>query len=172
MSCMWLAASFSKVIPSSHHRNLLGPCNPPHFLDVLVTELGANCADPRGGSWFGRIAEQSPLTGCEPNTLVEISSEYTPTNFLSRRTSFTTDLNNVPSDFTELHDERQLSSPLSSHEREEIASPFSASVHQQAAASGSQNHPASSSVIKSVAKFRCWNVEKSLLTGKRGCKPS
>ena len=166
MSCMWLATSFSKVIPSPHHRDLLGPCNPPHFPDVLVTELGANCADPRGGSWFGRIAEQSPLTSYEPNSRVEISSEYTPTNFLSRRTSFTTDLNNVPSD------ERQLTSPLSTQERGVIASPFSASVHKQAAASGSQQQPASSSVIKSLANVRCWNVEKSLLTGTRGCKPS
>lgn len=44
------------------HRNLLGlPGIPPRFHDVLVTELGANCADPRGGSWFGRMAGQSPL---------------------------------------------------------------------------------------------------------------
>ena len=44
-------------------RSLLGlPDNPPRFRDVLVTESGANCADQRSGSWFGRMAEQSPLT--------------------------------------------------------------------------------------------------------------
>ena len=32
----------------------------------LQTELGANCADPRSGSWFDRMAEQSPLTGTSP----------------------------------------------------------------------------------------------------------
>ena len=45
------------------HRNLLGlPDNLPRFSEVLVTELGGNCADPRNGSWFDRIAERSPLT--------------------------------------------------------------------------------------------------------------
>ena len=44
-------------------RNLLGLlANPPRFPSKKKTELGANCADPRGGSWFGRMAEQSPLT--------------------------------------------------------------------------------------------------------------
>ena len=62
--------------------------NPPRFPDVLVTELGATCADPRGAPLFGRTAEQSPLTGYEPNGLVEISCEYTPINFPSRRNSF------------------------------------------------------------------------------------
>ena len=60
------------------HRNLLGlPDNPPRFSRLLETELGANCADPWGGSWFGRKAEQSPLTGYEPKDLIEISSEHT-----------------------------------------------------------------------------------------------
>ena len=46
------------------HRNLFGLLdNPPRFPDVLVTELGAICADPRGGSWLGRMAERSPFTG-------------------------------------------------------------------------------------------------------------
>ena len=43
----------SIAISSMFHRN------PPRVLDVLVTELGANCADPQGGSSFGRMAEQS-----------------------------------------------------------------------------------------------------------------
>ena len=68
------------------HRNLLSlPDNPPRFPDVLVTELGANCADPWAGSWFGRMTEQGPLNDA-------------PTAAASD---------------TEFHDERQLTSPLS-----------------------------------------------------------
>ena len=96
------------------HRNLHGlPDIPPRFPDLLVTELGANCADPRGGS--GRMAEQSPLTGCEPNNLIESFSEYTTINLLSRRNIFSTDINDVPttataSDVTETLDAGQLPS--------------------------------------------------------------
>ena len=55
------------------HRNLLGlPANPVHLPTSLETGLGANCAAPRSGSWFGRMAEQSPLTSfaldCELET--------------------------------------------------------------------------------------------------------
>ena len=60
----------------SHH-NIRGlPGDPPRFSDVLVTELIANWADAWRGSWFACVAELSPLTGCEPNSLIEISSEY------------------------------------------------------------------------------------------------
>ena len=44
-------------------RNRLGLLvNPLCMLDVLVTASGTNCADPRSTSWFGRMAERSPLT--------------------------------------------------------------------------------------------------------------
>ena len=36
--------------------------NPVNFPTLLETELGTNCVDPRGRLWFGRTAEQSPLT--------------------------------------------------------------------------------------------------------------
>ena len=98
------------------------------FLAVLVKELGANCGEPQGGSWFGCVAEQSPLTDYEPN-----SQNIVPT-----------DIDDVPtmvaSDVTEANKAGQMISPLFTREREVIASPFSASVHQQAAASGSQYH--------------------------------
>ena len=59
------------------HHNIGGlPDDHSRFPDVLVTELIANWADPRRGSWFGRMAELSLLTGYEPNSLIEISSEY------------------------------------------------------------------------------------------------
>ena len=45
------------------HRTLLGvPDLPLLFPTTLVTESGTPCADPRCGSWFGRMAEQSPRT--------------------------------------------------------------------------------------------------------------
>ena len=50
----------------SHH-NLLGLlANSLRFPASLETELGANCTDPRNGSCFGRMAEQSPLTFFPP----------------------------------------------------------------------------------------------------------
>ena len=55
--------TISKVIPSFHVPSQFPWSDiPPPFFDLLVTVLGANCSDPRSGSWFGRMAEQSPLT--------------------------------------------------------------------------------------------------------------
>ena len=34
-------------------------------------------ATQRGGMLFGRLVEQSPLTGCEPKTCINVSSEHT-----------------------------------------------------------------------------------------------
>ena len=43
------------------HRRLLGLSDHPlAFPATLVTEPGSTCADPRSGSLFGRMAEQSP----------------------------------------------------------------------------------------------------------------
>ena len=44
------------------HRNLLGLLD--HHLDfpLMVTESGTTCADPRSGSWLGRMAEVSRMT--------------------------------------------------------------------------------------------------------------
>ena len=104
------------------HRSLLGlPANPPRFPTLLETELGANCANPRSGSWFGCTVEQNPLTGSEPSSLIEISSEYTPINFHSRRNNCNADLNSVPttiaaSAVADFHGERQLTSPLFTQE--------------------------------------------------------
>ena len=134
------------------HRNLLGlHANPPHFPCLLETELGANCADPRSGSWFGRMAEQRPLTGYEPNSLLEISSEYTPINFNSVPTT------TAASDVADFHDERQLTSPLFTQETKESANPFRTSVHQQK----QQQAAASSQCQKSVANVECWELRET-----------
>ena len=50
-------------------RNLLGlPERRSSYPDGLETESGIPCIDPRGGGWFGRLAEQSPLTETLGNT--------------------------------------------------------------------------------------------------------
>ena len=176
-------------------RNLLGlPDRQPTFPDRLETEPGIPFIDPGGGGWFGRVAEQSPLTGYERNNLIEISSQHTPINFPSRRNSFSTDFNDVPtiaaSDATDTLD-AGMASPLFTQERE--VNPLSASVHQQGTASGSSNpqQPASPNVtnpwqtsnVGSCGKLQrcahvvrsCWklqrsdcsDVENSVLSGKR-----
>ena len=93
------------------------------------------------------MAEQSPITGYEPKDMVEISIEYTPTNFPTWKNSFTTDIDDVPSavasDITETIEAGQLTSPLFTQEREVSANPFGVSVFQQAAASSSQHHQVS-----------------------------
>ena len=105
------------------HRNLLGvPDPPPLFPATLATETGTTCADPLSGSWLGRMAEQSLLTGYEPEDLSEISSEHTPINFPSRKSSFSPDIDDVPtivaaSDTTETIEAGQLTSPLFTQER-------------------------------------------------------
>ena len=70
---------------------------------------------------------------------------------LSRKNSFTTDMDDVPtvvaSDITETTEAGHLTSPLSTKEREARANPFGVSGFQQAAANGSQQRPASSSSV-------------------------
>ena len=84
-----LESAFAQKSSFRHmfHRNLLGVSYPPsRFPTTLISESGTTCADPRNGSWFGRMAEQSSLTGSEPKDLIKISSEHTPINFPSERT--------------------------------------------------------------------------------------
>ena len=168
------------------HRNLLGVLdNPPRFPDVLVTESGATCADLRSGSWSGRTAEQSPFISDESKDLIEIASEHTPINFPSRKNSFNTDVNDVlttvaVSGITETIEAGQLTSPLFTQEWEVSSSPFGVSDFQQAAASSTEQQPASSSVVNlwqasnagSFGKLQrgdesSSNVERSLLRGTR-----
>ena len=56
--------------------------DPAPFSSTLITPTSSSllypshrtnpCASPQG-LWIGRMAEQSPLTGYEPNALVEVS---------------------------------------------------------------------------------------------------
>ena len=128
------------------------------FLIILLSFL------PR---WFRNQAQPTPIHGvvhCLAEWLSRVplqvmrpksrsrSPASTPINFPSRKNSFTTaDIDDLPavaaSDTTETIEAGQLTSPLFTQEQEVSANPFSTSVHQQAAASGSQQQPASSSVM-------------------------
>ena len=126
-------------------RNLLGlPDRRPIFPDRLETESGIPCVDPGSGGSFGRMAEQSRLTGCEPKNLIEISSQHTPINHLSRRNSFSTNLDDVPtsaaSDATDTLD-AGITSPLLTQERK--VNPVS--LCPAASSSKRQQHPAAAS---------------------------
>ena len=75
MSCAFESA-FSQESSCRHvfHRKLLGvPHHPPLFPTPLVTDSGTTCADPRSGSWLGRMAEQSPITPSRVQTQRRIS---------------------------------------------------------------------------------------------------
>ena len=57
----------SRLDDSSQHVSRVSqplgqPDRRPTFPDRLETEPGIPCIDPGGGGWFGRLAEQSPLT--------------------------------------------------------------------------------------------------------------
>ena len=125
-------SAFSQKSSCRHvfHRNLLCVLDPPPlFPAILVTESGTTCADPRRGSWFGWMAEQSPLTSYEPNRLIEISSQHTPINFPARFGG----LSQKP-----IVRDSWLHNCL--HRREVSANPFSVSFVHQAAAIDSQLH--------------------------------
>ena len=57
--------------------------------------MSPSTATPQGGLCFSRLAEQSPLTGDEPKSLVEVSSEYTPIVLPSRRCSLDTNADDL-----------------------------------------------------------------------------
>ena len=113
---------------------------PPTQSSLLNTGMSMNrCATPSGSLFFGRVAEQSLLTGYETKSLIEVSSEHTPINFPSRKGSFNSnDLTTTvaASGVTDTIEVGQLTSPLFSQEREVSASPsvsliFSSSKHLQ-----------------------------------------
>ena len=75
------------------------------------------------------MAEQSPLTNYEPKSLIDVSSEHTPIDILSRKNSFNTDVNDLTttvaaSEIAETIEAGPLTSPLFTQEREVSANPF------------------------------------------------
>ena len=107
--------------------------NPMSTSSLLNSSTSSNpCATPQEGLLFCRLTEQSPLTACEPKSLIEVSSEYTPISYPSRKNSLDTDFNDLAttvaaSERIDTADLVQLTSPLSTQEREVSANPFSVS---------------------------------------------
>ena len=126
------------------HRNLLGVPDPPPLSYPASYGIRHNLR--RSIGWFTLWPKSwaDPISCYEPEDLIDISSEYTPITFPSRKNSFTTDIDDVPtvvaSDITETIEAGQLTSPLFTQEREVSANPFGVSVFQPAA-SGSQQQP-------------------------------
>ena len=115
------------------------------------------CATPQGGLLFGHLAEQSPLTGYEPKSLIEGSSEHTPINSPSRNSSFDIDFSDLAttvdaSERIDTTDLGQLTSPLSTQEREVSANPFSVSGSPAASSSKQQQAAASSKHCETLAR--------------------
>ena len=129
-------------------RNLLGlPERRSTFPGGLETESLIPCIDLDGGGWFGRVAEQSSLTGYEPKNLIVISSQHTPINFPSRRNSFNADLNDVP------HRHPGCGNDFSVVNARKRSEPFGDSVHRQ---QRNAQQPASSSVMHGRS---CWKLQ-------------
>ena len=109
----------------------------------------------------------------EINSRIEISSKYTPINFLSKKNNFAADLNNAPtaaaSDVTEIHDERQLTSSLSTQERERYlrapSVPLSISEQQQATVSSIECHTSVANVKMLGVAENCDEVTIQALLG-------
>ena len=83
-------SAFSQKSSCRHmfHRNLLGVPDPPlRFPTALRTASGTTCADPRSGSWFGRMAERSPLTLKIGKRLVPIHSSESMSSLHSNNRS-------------------------------------------------------------------------------------
>ena len=104
----------------------------PTFLFSCPSDRTNPCATPQG-LLFGRMAEQSPLTGYEPNAPVEVNSaEFTPTLVPSRKGSIGSTFNSgediattpAVSEVDGRSDLGMLASPLLSQERETSANPL------------------------------------------------
>ena len=124
------------------------------------------------------------LTGYEPKTCTDVSSEHTPINCPSRRNSFNTDNNDLTTTVTasetpDMREVGQSTSPLF-QEREVSSYPFCVSGFQQQAAASGVQQQASSSGIHPWPIADLWgtrklvrgnesisSVEGTLSTGKR-----
>ena len=121
--------------------------------------MSPSTVPPQGGSCFGRLSEQSPLTGCEPKSLIEVSSEHTPIVLLSRSCSLDTNADDLATtlDASDISDVRRLTSPLFSQEREVGAIPFGVSCSQPHSTIGKPRRD----------DDRCAGFQKSLSRWKR-----
>ena len=105
--------------PTSFPTQTPSPTTSP---SLLYPSASPSAVPLQGGLRFGRLAEQSPLTGYEPESLIEVSSEHTPINLLSRKDSFDTNLDDLAttvdaSEMLDTTDAGRLTSPLFSRVR-------------------------------------------------------
>ena len=120
-----LSSHFSTLVPTFAHGSSTSP-------SLLHPSMSPSTAPLQGGLCFGRLAEQSPLTGYEPKSLIEVSSEHTPIILPSRRGSLDTNIDDLATtlDAPEVYhttDVGRLTSPLFSRVREVSANPFGVS---------------------------------------------
>ena len=105
-TCCTSAHSQKSSTHSMFHRPLLDvphPCPsfcstpPPSTPNSLFMDgiRRPSCATPPGRLLFGQLAESTPLTGFEPETCIDVSSEHTPINYPSRRDSFNIENNDL-----------------------------------------------------------------------------
>ena len=99
----------------------------PTSSSLLLPPNRTNPCEPQAGLWFGCFAGQSPLTGCEPNAPVGVTStEVTETLLPSRKESIGSTYNSgednpitpAVSEVDERSDLGMLASPLLTKERE------------------------------------------------------
>ena len=100
----------------------------------LYPSTSPSTATLQGGLCFGRLAEQYPLTGYEPKSLIEVSSEHTPFILPWRRGrgSLDTNVHDLAttlrvSEVGDMTDVGRLTSPRFSQDREVSAIPFGVS---------------------------------------------
>ena len=119
-------------------RNLLGLLElRSSFVHRLETESGIPCIDPSGCGGFGRMADQSPLTGCDPKNLVVIPSQQHADQLSFQEKQFQYRLQrraHLCRFWCHRHPGCGNAPPLLTQERE--VNPCSASVLQHALASG------------------------------------
>ena len=120
----FFSCAFGAQLWTGSLRSLLDPQSSPHFsAPFLALALGSSTtpsllcpsASPstatlQGRLCFGRLAEQFPLTGYEPKSLIEASSEYTPIDLPSRKGSPDTNLDDLATtvDASETHDKTDV----------------------------------------------------------------
>ena len=102
---------------------------------LLYPSMSPSTPFLQGGLCCGRLAEQSPLTGYEPKSLIEVSSEHPPVILPSRRGSLDTNVDDLvttqdASEVCDTTDVGRFTSTLFSQEREVSAVAFSVSWSQ------------------------------------------
>ena len=106
-----------------------------YFSLTGISSISPSIATLQGGSRFGRLAEQSPLSFCEPKCLIWVTCEHSPIHLPSRKGSHDTNLDDLATtvdapEICDITDVGRLTSPLFSQEREGSTVPSGVSCSQ------------------------------------------